>query len=248
MLTKELRPHRIALDERVGAAASTLRVLLIEDDEAVRSVIQRRFTLETIVVSEVADGDEALDAFHRVRPDVVVLDLLLPGKGGLVVLRELRQASDVPVILLSGLGDEADRVAGLELGADDYVVKPFSPRELLARVRSVVRRYHAHPVGERQRLVHDGLVIDLGARDVFVDDEPVLLTRLEFDLLAYLAASPRQTFSRGQILEHVWGSRSEWQDEATVTEHVHRLRQRLGGAGRPDRIMTVRGVGYRFEP
>jgi DNA-binding response OmpR family regulator len=224
-------------------------MFLVEDDPDVRAVIQRRFALESIQVIEFVDGESALAAFPADRPDLVVLDLLLPGMSGLTVLRELHRTTDVPVILLSGLDDEADRVSGLELGADDYVVKPFSPRELLARVRSVMRRYQRRREPESSKLVFDRLEIDLLAREVLVDGETVELTRREFDLLAFLAASPRQTFTRVQLLEHVWSSRAEWQDEATVTEHVHRLRQRLErGPGSPERISTVRGVGYRFEP
>jgi two-component system phosphate regulon response regulator PhoB len=226
-----------------------LRLFLVDDDSAVRSVIERRFAAESIAVDEFADGESALAAFAIQPPDIVVLDLLLPGMGGLAVLAELRSSSNVPVILLSGLADEADRVSGLELGADDYVVKPFSPRELLARVRSVMRRFGPNPEPIATRVAYPGLEIDVLAREVLIDGESIELTRREFDLLAFFARSPRQTFSRAQLLEQVWGSSADWQDEATVTEHVHRLRQRIEKSPEAMRhIQTVRGVGYRFQP
>jgi len=230
------------------ALPASVRVFLIDDDASVRAVIERRFAAESIAVDEFGDGEAALAAFAEAQPDLVVLDLMLPGMGGLAVLAELRRASRVPVILLTGLGEEADRVAGLELGADDYVVKPFSPRELLARVRSVLRRTTGGGPSAGDRLRFPGLEIDLLAREVRIDGDLVQLTRREFDLLAFLASSPRQTFTRAQLLEHVWGSRADWQDEATVTEHVHRLRQRTEGGASMRRIETVRGVGYRFQP
>lgn len=224
-------------------------MFLVEDDPSVRAVIRRRFEAESMIVCEFADGEGALAAFDSKPADIIVLDLMLPGLGGLAVLERLRANSDVPVILLTGLAEEADRVSGLELGADDYMVKPFSPRELLARVRSVMRRAEGPRDRSATRISLPGLEIDLLAREVFVEGAPVELTRREFDLLAFFARSPRQTFSRAQLLEHVWGSRVEWQEEATVTEHVHRLRQRIErGAGAPPRIQTVRGVGYRFQP
>ncbi len=198
---------------------------------------------------EAGDGATALERFRHHRPQLVVLDLVLPDTTGLVLLAELRSASDVPVILLSGLGEEADRVTGLELGADDYMVKPFSPRELLARIRSVMRRYQATGSSSTPDLHFGELRIARGARTVHLGAEAVELTRLEFDLLAFLASAPRQAFSRAQLLAQVWGSDSDWQDESTVTEHIHRLRHRVERSpSRPVHILTVRGVGYRFEP
>lgn len=226
-----------------------LRVLVIDDDDGVRAQVCNRLAADGITVEQAADGARGLEMALLRPPHLVVLDLVLPGMSGLAVLDCLRSHRDIPVILLSGLGDESDRVSGLERGADDYIVKPFSGRELLARIHSVLRRT-AGPVGSPQQLVFDGLVVDLTRREVLVDGLPVELTRREFDLLAFLAGAPRQAFTRTQLLERVWGSSAEWQTEATITEHVHRLRSRLGFAGRVDgpTIRTMRGVGYVFEP
>lgn len=228
---------------------SDLRVLVIDDDDAVRAQVCNRLAAEGMTVEGAPDGECGLQAARHHPPDLVVLDLVLPGMSGLQVLDRLRADRDVPVILLSALSDEADRVLGLEQGADDYIVKPFSSRELLARIRSVLRRAGAGDEAP-ETLAFEPLVIDLDRRDVIVDGDPIELTRREFDLLAFLAGSPRRAFSRTQLLEHVWGSSPEWQNEATVTEHVHRLRTRLGldeHAGGPA-IRTKRGVGYAFEP
>lgn len=231
------------------ACGAGLRVLVIDDDDAVRSQVCNRLAVEGLTVEAAPDGERGLQAARHHPPHLVVLDLVLPGMSGLQVLERLRMDRDVPVILLSALSDEADRVLGLEQGADDYVVKPFSSRELLARIHSVLRRAGAGDEAAAT-LAFDPLVIDLDHRDVVVDGDPVELTRREFDLLAFLARSPRRAFSRGQLLEQVWGSSGEWQTEATVTEHVYRLRNRLGldeRTGGPV-IRTKRGVGYAFEP
>ncbi len=222
-------------------------VLVVDDEPLVREVVGRYLERDGFRVMVAADGDEALRLLGSATPELVVLDVMLPGVGGLDVLAELRRRGEVPVILLTARGDEADRVLGLELGADDYVVKPFSPRELTARVRSVLRR--TAPRQEGGHLEFDGLVIDTATREVIVDGRPVELTRKEFDLLAFLAASPRQVFSRGQLLQQVWDSSAEWQDPSTVTVHVRRIRQKIeGDPEQPRWIATVWGVGYRFEP
>jgi DNA-binding response OmpR family regulator len=172
---------------------------------------------------------------------------MIPGTTGLEILREIRRGGETPVILLTARSDETDRVVGLELGADDYVVKPFSPRELAARVRSVLRRSRVRPSAER--LAFEGLVIDTAARDVFVSGHRVQMRPREFDLLAFLAASPRQVFSRSQILERVWDAPAEFQDLSTITVHVRRLRNKIeADPMHPRWITTVWGVGYRFEP
>jgi DNA-binding response OmpR family regulator len=197
-------------------------------------------------VEQASDGAQALDALKR-HPDLVVLDIMIPGTSGLEILREIRQGGETPVILLTARSDETDRVVGLELGADDYVVKPFSPRELAARVRSVLRRSRVRPSAEK--LAFDGLVIDTAARDVFVAGLRVQMRPREFDLLAFLAASPRQVFSRSQILERVWDAPAEFQDLSTITVHVRRLRNKIEADPlNPRWITTVWGVGYRFEP
>jgi DNA-binding response OmpR family regulator len=170
---------------------------------------------------------------------------MLPAVSGFEVLSEIRREGDLPVILLTARADESDRVAGLELGADDYVVKPFSPRELVARVRTVLRRSSPRvPAGPVE---FDGIVIDNGRRVAEVEGRTVDLTAKEFDLLAFLVANPNQVFSRGQLLEKVWGSSAEWQDPATVTVHVRRIRQKIeADAQSPRWVQTVWGVGYRF--
>jgi two-component system, OmpR family, phosphate regulon response regulator PhoB len=226
------------------------RVLVVDDDQRVRTVVAWQLEADGFAVTEAGDGASALAQIAGDRPDLVVLDLSLPGVGGLDVLRRVREAegaaAPLPVIVLSGRGGETDRIIGLDLGADDYLVKPFSPGELAARVRSVLRR--ARP-GTTAARTADGLWVDETSRDVTLDGCPVDLTAKEFDLLAFLVRHPRQVFTRAQLLQHVWGSAKGWQGEATVTEHVHRLRHKLGsaGAGHPV-VQTIRGVGYRLEP
>ena len=229
----------------------TTRVLVVDDDARVRTVVAWQLEAEGFAVVEASDGAAALDGIARHRPDLVVLDLSLPGLGGLDVLRRVRTepAGDgdaaLPVIVLSGRSGETDRIVGLDLGADDYLVKPFSPGELAARVRSVLRRTRATAEPDRPP---PGLSVDLTAREVRLDGVPVDLTAREFDLLAFLHRHPRQVFTRAQLLEQVWTSARGWQGEATVTEHVHRLRHKLEAAGAHRCIATVRGVGYRLEP
>jgi DNA-binding response OmpR family regulator len=226
--------------------AAGARVVVVDDEPMVREVVARYLRRDGFQVAVAADGAEAITLITAESPDMVVLDLMLPIVGGLDVLSHIRRNSDVPVILLTARGDEGDRILGLELGADDYVTKPFSARELAARVRSVLRRAAppAHPSGGR--ISHGALEIDLSARRVTVRGVECDLTRREFDLLAFLASSPGQVFSRSQLLDHVWDSSPEWQDPSTVTVHVRRVRTKLGN-GSPT-ITTVWGVGYRFEP
>lgn len=218
-------------------------VLVVDDEPMVREVVTRYLERDGFSVRSAADGAEALLELASNHPDLVVLDVMLPLVGGLDVLSEIRRQSDeVAVILLTANGDEDDRVRGLELGADDYVVKPFSPRELTARVHSVLRRA-GH--GDARPVDNGEISVDPGSRTVSVESSPIDLTRREFDLLAFLAQQPGQVFSRAQLLDHVWDSSTEWQDPATVTVHVRRLRAKLGGD--PERfIETVWGVGYRF--
>lgn len=223
-------------------------VLIVDDEPMVREVVAAYLSRDGFDVTEVGDGGSAIEHLDREPIDLIVLDVMLPETDGFSVLSAVRDRADIPVILLTARGDEADRVLGLELGADDYVVKPFSPRELAARVRAVVKRSATTPpVGSR--LEFDRISIDPATREVRVAGRFVELTPKEFDLLVFLAASPRQVFSRSQILEHVWGSNSDWQDPSTVTVHIRRLRQKVeDSAQSPKRIVTVWGVGYRFEP
>lgn len=234
-------------------------ILVVDDEPMVREVVARYIELDGHRVHEAADGDQALRWLDGHRPDLVVLDVMLPGTDGLTVLRRVRETSDVPVILLTARTEEVDRILGLELGADDYVVKPFSAREVAARVRTVLRRTAngstaaagAADVGGGAGagvFEHGALRVDLLARTVSVDGSDVTLTAKEFDLLALLASSPRRVYSRRQILEQVWDSSPDFQDPATVTVHVGRLRQKLeADPDRPRWITTVWGVGYRFD-
>jgi len=234
----------------VRTAAATLDILVVDDEPMVREVVARYLQRDGMRVHELGDGDEAIAWLASNRPDLVVLDIMLPGSDGLAVLREIRAHGDVPVILLTARTEEIDRVVGLELGADDYVVKPFSPRELAARVRNMLRRSTSPPAPSANATLSFGeLRIDPAAREVHVEDRAVPLTPKEFDLLVLLANAPRQVFSRRQLLAQVWDSAPEYQDPATVTVHIGRLRQKLEpDPEHPRWIVTAWGVGYRFEP
>jgi DNA-binding response OmpR family regulator len=221
-------------------------VLVVDDEPIVREVVVRYLRREGYRTLEAGDGDAAKLLVDRERPDLVVLDLMLPGTDGLSVCRWIRSRSDLPVIMLTARGEEADRIVGLELGADDYVTKPFSPRELAARVRTVLRRAVA-PSKRIERIEHDGLVIDASAREVRRAGELVHLTAKEFDLLWFLASHPHRVFSRDQLMDRVWGYEAAL-DTGTVTVHVRRLRSKIeDDPARPRRLETVWGVGYRFN-
>ena len=223
------------------------RVLVVDDEPMVREVVTAYLERDGYRVTTAADGQAALEALETTHPDLVVLDVMLPKLDGFDVLTQLRKRTDVPGILLTARTEEVDRVLGLELGADDYVVKPFSPRELAARVRSVLRR--ARPLPSHRNLEFGRLVIDGATREVTKDGVAVELTPKEFDLIAFLADSPRQVFSRSQLLEHVWDSSADYQDPSTVTVHIRRLRRKLeDDPEQPEWLETVWGVGYRFEP
>ena len=223
------------------------RVLVVDDEATIRDIVRRYLTADGFDVVEAADGEEALRQFEDRRPDLVVLDVMMPGMDGLEVLRRLRATSGVFVVLLTAKAEEVDKLVGLSVGADDYLTKPFSPRELVARVRAVLRRQRdaATSPGD-DTMSFAGLVIDPARREVLRDDAPVELTALEFDLLAALAASPGRVYSRRQLLERVWG----WDyvgDERVVDVHVRNLRRALGDdASAPSIVATVRGVGYKF--
>ncbi len=232
-----------------GNAATGTRVLVVDDEPTVREVVAGYLRRDGHVVSEAGDGHTALDLLESEPPDLVVLDMMLPGVNGLDILRRLRSTSDIPVIMLTARTEESDRVAGLELGADDYVVKPFSPRELAARVNGVLRRVAPRSATPKKAIEFDGLTIDVVAREVRSHGELVEMTPKEFEVLAFLAASPRQVFSRAELLKEVWQSSPDWQDPATVTVHVRRIRNKIEtDPENPRWITTVWGVGYRFEP
>jgi DNA-binding response OmpR family regulator len=222
-------------------------VLLVDDDAAARALAAQALTMDGFEVAEASTASKARELNGSRRFDLVVLDLGLPDEQGLDWLVELRRVSTIPVIVLTGRSGVEDRVVGLRLGADDYLVKPFAPTELSARVAAVLRR--AQPAPVHRTLDFGDLVIDEAAGEVRVAGKLVPLTRKEYELLCHLASHPRQVFSREQLLVAVWNSSSEWQHPATVTQHVRRVRQKVETeAGATPRISTVRGVGYRFDP
>jgi len=221
-------------------------VLIVDDEPQVREIVATYLEREGFSVRSASDGQQALEEIAAKRPDAMVLDLMLPEVSGLEVLQRLRAGGDeVPVIVLSARGTEPDRVAGLELGADDYVAKPASPREIAARVRAVLRR--SRPTGPSTIRFSD-VSVDVASRQVTKGDEPIELRPKEFDLLVRLASTPGEVMSRQDLLHDVWGSSSEWQDPGTVTVHVRRLRRAVeNDPGDPDHIITVYGIGYRFD-
>jgi two-component system, OmpR family, phosphate regulon response regulator PhoB len=220
-------------------------VLVVDDDADVGDALHDVLTDAGFTVVVAQTGAHGRAMFRELEPAVVLLDLGLPDVAGLDLLVELTATRPTPIIVLSARGGEADRAVGLDLGADDYIVKPFAPRELVARVRAAVRRTARDA---RVETTFGALTIDGATREVTVEGRPVALTAKEFDLLAFLAGAPRHVFSRRQILQHVWGSSPAWQNDATVPEHVHRLRKKLDSQRRSRWIETVKGVGYRFSP
>ncbi len=224
-------------------------MLVVDDEPTIGEIVSRYLERAGYETHVAFDGPGALESVARHRPDLVVLDLMMPGVDGLEVLRRVRERPErrTAVILLTAKGEESDRIAGLRLGADDYVVKPFSPAELVARVDAVLRRVDTVPVLEAP-LTFAGLVIDTAARLVHVDGQELALTHREFDLLAFLASHPGQAFTREQLMDHVWQF-SFYSDTSTVTVHIRRLRAKLErDAAMPEWIQTVWGVGYRFAP
>jgi DNA-binding response OmpR family regulator len=222
-------------------------VLVVDDEPTIREVVITYLKRDGFRTLEAADGNRARELLRTETPDLVVLDLMLPGTDGLELCRWIRSSSQLPVIMLTARGEESDRIVGLELGADDYVTKPFSPRELAARVRTVLRR--AEPVVTAQeQLSYDGLVIDSATRRVTKKGKPLRLTAREFDLLWFLASHPQRVFSRELLMRRVWGYASAV-DTGTVTVHVRRLREKIEDEpSEPRHLETVWGVGYRFSP
>jgi DNA-binding response OmpR family regulator len=246
------------MDTMLDAPPMTARVLIIEDDPNVAEVVARYLQREGYRVQTCADGRLGLETALAELPDLVILDLMLPSLGGLEICRQLRSVAPVAVIMLTARGEEADRIAGLELGADDYIAKPFSPRELTARVKAVLRRATGPLTGDRLPEVlraGDGgggggeaaLEVDTVAHEVRVSGELVALTAKEFDLLVHLMRKPRRAMRREELLADVWGF--SYGDTSTVTVHVRRLREKIeADPSAPRFVCTVWGVGYRFEP
>ncbi len=225
---------------------SSASVLVVDDDESVRLLVRKVLSRFGYEIREAATGLDALHSITTLPPDIVLLDLTLPDVDGTEVLEKLRHSTAIPVIVVSGRDDERDRILGLDLGADDYLTKPFSIGELEARVRAVLRRVGGVTDSAKQSSVGN-LVVDRDGRTVTVGDKKVALSRREFDLLALLATRPGRVFTREEILNSAWGSRDEWQDPATVTEHVRRLRLKLAESGNCTcAIESERGVGYKI--
>ncbi len=237
--------HQAAARLQNGPVHTT--VLVVDDEPIVRDVVVKYLEHEGYRTLVAGDGDTARELIEREPPGLVVLDLMLPGLDGLALCRWIRSRSDLPVIMLTALGEESDRIVGLELGADDYVTKPFSPRELAVRVRAVLRR-SAPDAGELERLDLGELSLDAATREARRGGALLKLTALEFDLLWFLARHPRRVFSRAQLMDRVWGYTSAF-DTGTVTVHVRRLRSKIEvDPSRPQHLETVWGVGYRFNP
>jgi two-component system, OmpR family, response regulator ResD len=222
-------------------------ILVVDDEPIVRGVVASYLERDGYRTLEAGDGDTARELIQREKPGLVILDVMLPGTDGFELCRWVRAHSDLPVILVTARGDEVDRIVGLELGADDYVTKPFSPRELAARVRTVLRRTTAS-LSAHERLSFDGLELDAATREVRKRGEPLELTAREFDLLWFLADHPRRVFSRDLLMERVWGYAAAL-DTGTVTVHIRRIREKIeDDPARPRFLQTVWGVGYRFVP
>jgi DNA-binding response OmpR family regulator len=223
------------------------RILVVDDEATIREVVRRYLERDGYEVLEAGDGDAALMAIEEVEPDLIILDLMLPGQDGLTLTRRLREYSSVPVIMLTARGAVQDRIEGLELGADDYVVKPFDPKELASRVRAVLRRSKDDASLPEQIVEAAGIHLDPNARAVEVRGEPVTLTAKEFDLLWFFMRHARQVFTRAQVLDHVWGY-DFYGDPSTVTVHIRRLREKIErDPSRPELLQTVWGIGYKFE-
>lgn len=238
--------------------SSKQTVFIVEDEAAIREVVRKYLEVDGFAVLEAATGPQALAMLREQDVDLILLDIMLPGLDGFTITRLVRDSAergylavngDTPIIMLTSRGDEADRLAGFELGADDYIVKPFSPRELVARVKAVLRRHHAGAQATNEKpLTFASVCIDPIRRVVTVDEKPVTLTAKEFDLLYFLARHPQQVFTREQLLDGVWGY-GFFGDDSTVTVHIRRLREKIEpDPARPRYVQTVWGVGYKFDP
>lgn len=238
----------------IGAQANTMAarpqnptILVVDDEATIREVIRRYLEKEGFNVREAGDGYAALDALEIDPPDLMVLDLMLPGLDGMTVARRAREHSSVPIIMLTAKGEQHDRIHGFEQGADDYVVKPFSPRELILRIKAVLRRTEESTLDEGETLRFDDLELSPVTRTLNVRGEDVNLTAKEFDLLAFMMRHPKRVFSRDQLMDNVWGY-EYYGDASTVTVHIRRLREKIElDPSSPQHLLTVWGVGYKFE-
>lgn len=230
------------------------RILIVDDEASIRRILETRFKMLGFETSTAADGEEALEIYHKFNPDIVVLDIMMPKMDGYGVTKEVRKNSDTPIIILTALGDVSERITGLELGADDYVVKPFSPKELEARVKAIMRRAAsrngAGAAKENNNVVMVGsLKIDTNKRQVFKKNERVRLTGMEFSLLELLVSNSGRPYSRSEILQHVWSYPPDHRiDTRVVDVHISRLRAKLeNDISNPELILTARGIGYMFQ-
>jgi two-component system alkaline phosphatase synthesis response regulator PhoP len=231
--------------------ASAQKILVVEDEPDIRKLVQYNLTQERFSVLEAEDGEQALKLLQREKPNLVILDLMLPGLSGMELCKLLRQRSEtakLPILMLTAKAGEADRIVGLEMGADDYLAKPFSPREMVARVRAILRRSEAKPATETAPAYEKGsLKIDFSTYEVFVRAKPVKLTLKEFELLRFLVLNPSRVLNRDQLLDRVWGGET-FVTPRTVDVHIRRLRKAVEKDDRkPKWILTVRGVGYKFD-
>ncbi|MDK2902987.1 MAG: two-component system, OmpR family, response regulator [Clostridiales bacterium] len=220
------------------------RIMVVEDEERMRQLLHLYMQNEGFEVLEASDGQQALELFEQYPTDLVILDVMLPHVDGWTVCRQIRQASQVPIIMLTARGEENDKLFGFDLGVDDYVVKPFSPKELVARVKALLKRSHGNANAQDHVIRYGNLSIEPLSRRVAINDQDIILTPKEFDLLFFMASHPGQVFSREQLLHHVWGY-DFYGDSRTVDAHVKNLRAKLGDYGRY--IATVWGVGYKFD-
>ena len=232
------------------AEATTKSILVVDDEDTIREVIRRYLERDGFAVREAADGYAALEAIQDGPPDLIVLDLMLPGVDGLSITQQIRERHRIPIIMLTAKGETSDRIRGLDLGADDYMAKPFSPQELVSRVKAVLRRSsEAAPLPglPGQVLEFDDLRLDEASRTVTLDGRDIPLTTKEFDLLWFFGRHPHQVFTRTQLLDHVWGYEF-YGDPSTVTVHIRRLREKIErDPSQPRYVLTVWGIGYKFE-
>lgn len=229
-----------------GLQGATRRILLVDDEPSLQKMLVHALEREGFQVLVAGDGEEALESFKSYEPHLIILDIMLPKLDGTEVCRRIRSQSDVPIVMLTARDDEIDRVVGLELGADDYVTKPFAVRELVARIRAIMRRVSV-PADQRQdEFNYDGLKVSIPSRRVSLRGEDIDLTYTEFELLITLASNPGRVFSRSALLTRVWGD--EFRDERTVDVHIRHLREKIERDPRnPEFIHTARGVGYVFR-
>lgn len=223
-------------------------VLIVDDEETIREVVRRYLEREGYSVKEAADGFEALDLIRSISPDLIILDLMLPGIDGLSLTQHIRQDRQIPILMLTAKGEASDRIRGLDLGADDYVAKPFSPQEVVLRVGAILRRTNKETQAGIGRMMSFGdLIIDPLSRTVSLGGDTITLTAKEFDLIYFFVRNPRQAFSRAQLLENVWGDEL-YTDPSTVTVHIRRLREKIErNPSNPKYLLTVWGIGYKFE-